>query len=203
MYLQGSPFLQHVISAGGNSAGVLHGAGPMSPRITFLFLFVIAIVFSCIPASAHSAAEMGIAPDQYDQGIPVYWPLHAILMSAGFILFMTGLVVMRYRKTADWFRTHRLLQTCGSVIFIAGLVTGYAMVSISESPHFRFFHGILGISTIILIVGTLLLGYFIGRSPETPHHLRTLHHLLGYLVIGLVLVNIVLGISMMGAVLAQ
>lgn len=175
----------------------------MIPRIFLLFLFLMVIGLSCIPVSAHSAAEMGIAPDQYDLGIPVYWPLHAFLMTAGFILFIAGMVVMRFRKTEDCFRTHRILQTIGGILIIAGLVTSFTMVSISEAPHFRYAHDILGISTILLIVCTLALGYYVSRSPGQPESLHTIHIWLGRIAIVLVLLNIILGISMMGTVLAQ
>ena len=63
-----------------------------------LCLTVLLLGVVCFPVIAHTAAEMGVLPDQYDLGIPVYWPYHAFLMSAGFVLLLSGFVVMRFHK---------------------------------------------------------------------------------------------------------
>lgn len=129
-------------------------------------LVVIALVLCslCWSVSAHSAAEMGVAPDQYDKGIPVYWPVHAGLMLTGFILLLTGFMVMRYHKTPRGYRSHMILQSAGGTLAIGGLVTSFAMVSISGVPHFRYSHDLLGIGTILVLIGLLLLGYAITRK---------------------------------------
>ena len=166
-----------------------------------LTLLVVSIV--CSPVTAHSAAEMGVPPDQYDEGIPVYWPYHAFLMSTGFILLVSGFMVMRFHKTSHWFKSHMYLQSAGGTLAIAGLVTSITMVSISGAPHFRYSHDILGMVTIILIMSTLLIGYLMNRTFEGKPGIRTIHRWLGGISISLVAVNILLGISMMTMVLAQ
>jgi hypothetical protein len=166
-------------------------------------LTLVALSMGCSPVLAHTAAEMGIAPDQYDLGIPVFWPYHAVLMSSGFILLLSGFVVTRFHKTSGWYRSHRILESVGGVLVIAGLVVSITMITISGAPHLRYTHDLLGIITIILILCTLLLGYLMTGFFRGMGEIRTIHRWLGGISIVLVAANIVLGISMMTMVLAQ
>ena len=166
-------------------------------------LTVILLGVVCFPVIAHTAAEMGVLPDQYDTGIPVYWPYHAFLMSAGFILLLSGFVVMRFHKTSNWYKSHMILESAGGTLSVTGIFISVTMVSISGAPHLRYVHDILGAVTIILIVCTLLLGYLMNRKLKGRTGIRSVHRWLGRISIVLVAVNIILGISMMTMVLAQ
>jgi hypothetical protein len=158
---------------------------------------------SCTPVLAHSAGQMGVAPDQYDKGIPVFWPYHAGLMSAGFALLISGFMVMRFRKSPDRFRIHRILQTTGGGSILAGLSVGIFMVSLSGAPHIRDNHDILGAGILGLIALTLAIGYVVNRRNAAPSGLTPTHRWVGRTSIALAGLNILLGISMMAAVLAQ
>lgn len=117
---------------------------PVYQRIfTFSLFAVLSAAILISPVLAHSAAQMGVAPDQYDQGIPIYWPYHALLMSAGFVFFLSGIIVMRFRKSPDKFRFHALLQTAGGGSIMAGLSVGVFMVGLSGAPHVSDTHDIL------------------------------------------------------------
>lgn len=168
-------------------------------------LFVVILLFSvlCYPVFAHSAAQMGVAPDQYDRGIPVYWPVHASLMILGLAFLVTGMVIMRYHKTSNWYKMHTTLQKVGGTSVIAGLSIAIVMVSLSDISHFVSSHGILGIFTIGLIFSTIIVGSLVIRYPEKKDVVAPGHRWMGRIAIGLVIINIILGISMMGAVLAQ
>jgi hypothetical protein len=176
----------------------------MAKYVSIISLTALMLLVLCSPVLAHTAAQMGVAPDQYDQGIPVYWPYHASLMTAGFVLFLGGFVVMRARKTSNWYRSHLALQTAGGIAVIAGISISTFMVALSGAPQFRYSHDILGAGTILLIVFTLALGYLVYKTnPGRTSQIRTTHRWIGYTSIALVAVNIVLGISMMTMVLAQ
>ena len=175
----------------------------MTDHANIVFLTIMLLGVFCSPVIAHSAAEMGIPPDQYDLGIPVYWPYHAFLMSAGFILLLSGFVVMRFHRTSHWYKSHMILESAGGTLTIAGLFVSITMVSLSGSPHLRYTHDLLGMVTIILIMGTLLIGFLMNRSFKGKAGVRTTHRWLGRISIALVAVNILLGISMMTMVLAQ
>ena len=175
----------------------------MANHSTAAGLSILLLGFLCFPVLAHTAAQMGILPDQYDLGIPVYWPYHAFLMSAGFILLISGFVVMRFHKTSNWYKSHLILESAGGILAIAGLFVSITMVTLSGAPHLRYTHDLLGMVTIILISCTLLLGYLMNRLFRSRSGVRTVHRWLGRISIALVAVNILLGISMMTMVLAQ
>ena len=164
---------------------------------------VLSSAILCSPVLAHSAAEMGIAPDQYDMGIPVYWPYHAVLMSTGFVLFLSGFIVMRFRKKPGKVKIHKLLQTAGGVSALSGLSVGIFMVALSGAPHIRYTHDMLGAGIVLLMIITLLLGYFINRATGFNPGVHKSHRWIGRTSITLAAINIILGVTMMGAVLAQ
>lgn len=170
-----------------------------------LTTFILGVLFfSTIgyPVSGHSAAEMGITPDQYDKGIPVYWPYHAALMSAGFILLLYGSLVIHFGTKPERFKLHRMLQTAGAGCILAGLVVAVFMISLSAAPHVRYIHDQIGVGVILLIMVTLILGYYINRSVAKQGTRKT-HRWIGWTSIALMVMNIILGISMMAMVLAQ
>lgn len=166
-------------------------------------LTVLLLGILCFPVIAHTAAEMGVLPDQYDLGIPVYWPYHAFLMSAGFLLLLSGFVVMHFRRTSNRFKLHMILEAAGGTLAVAGIFVSITMVTLSGAPHLRYAHDILGAVTIILILFTLLVGYLMNRRLKGRAWIRSVHRWMGGISITLVAVNIVLGISMMTTVLAQ
>ncbi len=175
----------------------------MINHIIAICLTVLLLSAVCPPVIAHSAAQMGIPADQYDKGIPVYWPFHAFLMSTGFILLLSGFVVMRFHKTSHWFKSHKILQTAGGTLTIAGLFVSVTMVSVSGAPHIRYSHDLLGMVTIILITSTLIIGYFMIKTSWGGGGIRTTHRWLGRTSIALVAINIFLGLFMMTMGLAQ
>lgn len=170
-----------------------------------LYSLLVTVLFLAIagqPAAAHTAGEMGIAADQYDQGIPVYWPYHAVLMAAGFTGLLAGTLVVRFSRKAGRFRTHKILQTTGAGAMAAGLAVAVFMVSLSSAPHLRYFHDQLGAGIVILVLVTLVIGYALLQHQAGPG-IRADHRRIGWLAIVLMAVNIVLGITMMTMVLAQ
>ncbi len=173
-------------------------------RISSSVVICIVVVAILWPAAtAHSAAQMGLPPDQYDKGIPVYWPYHAGLMSAGLLFLLAGFIVMHYHRTVSWYRSHMILQSAGGTLAIAGLVSSYSMVAISGAPHFRYLHDILGIITVLIIISMIVLGFAVNGPFRENTHARTTHRWIGRFAIILVIVNIVLGVTMMSMVLAQ
>ncbi len=168
-----------------------------------LLLLAVQCAVVCPPVTAHSAAQMGVSPDQYDLGIPVYWPYHAFFMTSGLLLLASGFIVMRFHKTKNWYKSHRSLQLGGSLSIIAGLLTSIYMVQISAISHMRYLHGILGAGTIALIGSTVVLGFYVYRHRGTGFPVRASHRFMGIAAIGLTVLNIALAISMMSMVLSQ
>jgi hypothetical protein len=175
----------------------------VSPSLRPAVSAALLCLLACAPVLAHNATEMGVAPDQFDQGIPVYWPYHAGLMTAGLVLLLSGFVVTRYHRTAHWFRDHQRLQALGGLASVAGLAIGIYMVQLSAAHHLRELHGVLGLGTIAVILATLGLGLVIVRDPGIGKPARRAHRWLGGAAIALVAVNIAVGLAMMPSVLAQ
>jgi hypothetical protein len=185
------------ISVPGNFSG--------SMMKSILFLFVVAALFLATawsPVSAHSAEEMGIEADQYDHGIPVYWPFHAALMSAGLVCLLSGSIIQHFSSKPERFKIHRRLQVIGAGSVIVGLGVAVFMVSLSAAPHFSYLHDQLGAGIIILVVTTLVIGYYLVRHTVKPQT-RQSHRIFGWLSVVLMAVNIILGITMMTMVAAQ
>jgi hypothetical protein len=178
------------------------GMNPESFTFRMIPLAILAAAILCSPVPALSATETGAAPDHPVEGIPVWWPYHAALMSAGVVILCTGMVVMRLRNRPGRFAAHRLIQTAGAGFLAAGLAVAVYMVMISGAPHLAFIHDQLGAVAFILIVITLGLGYYI-FTPRAKPAARKIHPWAGRVAIALAVINIILGISMMGVVLAE
>jgi len=176
-------------------------------------LILAAVVF--IPASAQpqNVSHPGPFPNEgqrpegfaghFSQGVPVYWPYHALLMATGFILLLAGAIIARYHKTANWYRSHRVLQAAGAACIIAGLVVGLSMVALSGLPHFVNLHEIAGMVTIILVLLSVALGFAIRRTRESKDSVRKSHRWLGRISLVLLAIDIILGILILSMILRR
>ena len=130
-------------------------------------------------------------------GIPPVLLLHMGLMTMAFICIATSGYIARFqRKWTPWFRMHKLFSSIGSVFIIAGLGVALYMVEASGGPHFRSTHGIIAVGFALAIFIVLTMG--IGRAYVKSNNplLRTIHIAMGYLTLGVMVSNLVLGFSM-------
>ena len=169
----------------------------------FVILASIVLTITYAPALAQPVPSPGEGPVHFYQGIPVYWPYHALFMSAGFVLLAAGLVTARYHKTGNWYKTHVILQITGAACIIAGLFIGIYMVALSGFPHFRNIHEVLGVSLSALVVITALIGWCIKSVQSSKTAIRTSHRWMGRIVIGLMVMNIFLGILFLSIILKR
>jgi|SRR5208337_335616 len=165
---------------------------------------VVAIVFTivCAPALALPAPSGGGAGN-INQGIPEYWPYHALLMSVGLILFIAGLITARYHKTRNWYKTHMILEVTGGACMIAGLVVGVYMVTLSGFPQLFNIHEKLGVAIGALVIIAIIIGYFIKRVKRSKTAIRFSHRWLGGIIIALMVINIILGIYYLSRILGR
>lgn len=141
-----------------------------------------------VPAGGSAAAQTGI---------PFILLLHIGLMIIGFFCLVTSAYIARFqRKWTPWFRMHKLFSHIGSVFIIAGLGVAVYLVETSGGPHFRSLHGIIGGTFTLALFTVLTMG--IGRAyvKHNKPFLRTIHILMGYLTLFLMVVNLLLGLSM-------
>jgi len=123
--------------------------------------------------------------------VPALWPYHALLMTLGFILMTTGMLIARYLKARSWWlKAHKPLGVCGSLFAIAGLFTAIFMVSQSTGIHFRVPHAYLGAITIIFVAMTPVLGYAQLKVRNNRKTISAIHRWSGWITIVLMLITL-------------
>ena len=134
-------------------------------------------------------------------GISALWPYHAVLMTLGFLLLFTGMLIARYLKTRQWWlRAHKMMGIQGTILFISGLLMAICMVSLSTGVHFRVPHAYFGAIVIALIVMNPILGYAQLKSSSKAAKIRTIHSWSGYFALVLILINMIVGILLVGII---
>lgn len=130
----------------------------------------------------------------------VPWYFHAIWMTAGLTLMLTGIIVIRYMKTKPWrIKVHKILLSIGGASVILGLISGIYMVTLSGSGHLKVIHAYMGIITIISVIVTLRLGFGIfAQPPKNIPKKKMVHRWSGRITAGFMLVNILLGLNLVG-----
>jgi hypothetical protein len=129
--------------------------------------------------------------------IPSFWMIHASFMILGFVLMFTGMIIARfYKDTKWWFKRHKKIAPLGSAIAIIGLIMGLIMVSMSSGEHFRVPHAFVGLLAIIYAIITPTLGLAQFKIKKNKAIIRATHRWSGRITITLMLINIILGISL-------
>jgi hypothetical protein len=133
--------------------------------------------------------------------VPALWPYHAILMTLGFVLMTTGMLIARYLKARSWWlKAHKPLGAFGSLFALAGLFTTIFMVSQSTGIHFRVPHAYLGAITFIFVAMTPILGYAQLKVRNSRATIRAIHRWSGRITIVLMLLTLLSGSSLVGLI---
>jgi len=198
-----SPFTSDVKKESTHLQPDRNSATALGRGIFFGVLLAVGMLTVSSPVFAQTTPVQGAGFGHFNQGIPVYWPYHVLLISVGCILLTAGFVTARYRKTGSWYKTHMLLGAGGAACIIAGLFIGVYMVTLSGVPHLRNLHEITGVVTLSMIIITVIIGYFIKRVKTSKNTIRTGHRWLGRLSIALVVINIILGLLVLSLVLGR
>ena len=131
--------------------------------------------------------------------IPVLWPVHAALMVAGFLCFLGAALLPVYGKNIrGWYHYHTLLGGGGSVLTEAALAAGFAMVSLSGTPHLRLPHAWLGVLVAVVLAATLVLAWARNRTAARKPLLRAAHLWTGRVLFVLMAANILSGLVAAG-----
>ena len=132
---------------------------------------------------------------------PALWPYHAILMTLGFMLMATGMLIARYLKTRSWWlMAHKPLGVCGALCALAGLFTAIFMVSQSTGIHFRVPHTYLGAFTVIFVALTPVLGYAQLKVTDRRATISAIHRWSGRITLVLMLITLLSGSSQVGLI---
>jgi hypothetical protein len=132
----------------------------------------------------------------------VPWYFHATWMTAGIILMLSGIIVIKFMKTKPWrIKVHKALLLLGGASSILGLISGIFMVTLSGSGHFKVFHAYLGLATIICILITIRFGLIMfTQPPEKIQQMKAIHRWSGRITATMMIINIFLGLSLVGFV---
>jgi len=133
-------------------------------------------------------------------GYAELWPVHAILMGAGFVLMVIAMLFTFFlKKKKWWFKAHKSLSLIGGIVSIAALAVAVYMIYASYGLHFSNLHGILGLITIILIVLSPFFGYGMQKAKaERKKTYRVIHVWMSRGTLVLMLIVIFLGLSFAG-----
>jgi hypothetical protein len=126
-------------------------------------------------------------------------PLHAGLMSLGFLLSLAGTFFPRYLKRRKWWlQAHLVISGLGAGLGVAGAGAAVQMVAASGRGHLRVPHAISGTLTMALGLAAPILGrvMFEGHSRLRPY--RSVHRWVGRAALLAMAATILLGLLRAG-----
>lgn len=131
--------------------------------------------------------------------VPELWSVHAVLMVTGLLIMLiaTNAVINKTPKTW-WLKAHKVTGTLGSMLVICGLFVALYMVSESGGPHFRVYHGYLGVLTLLFTVISPVLGGLALNWKAHRRPLRTIHLWISRVTIVLIVVTVISGMAQAG-----
>lgn len=161
--------------------------------VLFLILFPALAV---IPALGDGGATVPAAiPPASIFSFHTLFPVHAALMTLGFICFFTAAVFPAFRKgKPGWLRHHQTLASAGTLLSLSAFVAAYLMVGSSGGLHGRVPHAYLGFLVILVIVVTFLLGLL--RMRMKPYTVQAIaaHRWMGRILLLLMALTVISGL---------
>ncbi|UCG68420.1 MAG: hypothetical protein JSV09_11475 [Thermoplasmata archaeon] len=152
--------------------------------------------------SVRGYGKLNIATGEFSEiEPPSYWLIHAALLTVGFLLMLTGVIIAKaFKKRKWWLKTHKMLGIVGAILSILGLIMGFIMVQLSSGEHFRVPHAYVGFLAIIFAVLTLGLGFAQFKVKKNRKKIRMIHRWSGRITLVLMLLNIIFGLSLVGII---
>jgi len=124
---------------------------------------------------------------------------HAALMILAFCIMLVGAVIARLMKKKTWWlKVHRSLGITGAIFIIVALFAIVLQITLTERAHFRVVHSWIGFVAFVFTVLTPTLGILHLKVRNIAARLRNFHRWSGRVTLCLLLINIILGLLMMG-----
>lgn len=124
---------------------------------------------------------------------------HAVLMIFAFSIMLAGGIIARFmKKKVWWLKVHRSLGITGAIFFIVAIFAIALQITLTERAHFRVVHSWIGFVAFIFTLLTPTLGILQLKFRSVALRLRSFHRWSGRITLCLIVINIVLGLSMMG-----
>ncbi len=147
------------------------------------------------------------SPAKEEQSLPTptssqgLWPVHAALMTAGFLLSLTGVLFPAFRKGAPgWFRYHTRFAAAGVILTLIGICIAFFMVSISGGPNIRVPHAGLGLLVLAFLITTPALGLLRSRFGKRTLSVLAAHRWMGRALLVLMAITILSGLFTAGLI---
>lgn len=124
---------------------------------------------------------------------------HAFLMILALCIMLAGGIIARFmKKKIWWLKVHRSLGITGAIFFIVAILAIVLQITLTEREHFRIIHSWIGFVAFVFAMLTPTLGILQLRVRSMTVRLRSFHRWSGRIALCLMLINVFLGLSMMG-----
>ena len=133
----------------------------------------------------------------------VLWRIHAVLMSASFLMMLTGVVInMVMKKNKNRIKIHKTLGYAGSGSGIAAAILAFIMIGTTHGYHFSNTHAVLGIITAALLVIVPVFSNLMLKVPGAGKKkvFRAVHIWLARISLVMMSVVIVMGLRFAGVI---
>lgn len=124
---------------------------------------------------------------------------HAVLMILALCIMLAGAIIARYMKKRSWWlKVHRSLGITGVISFIIALFVIVLQITLTEREHFRVLHSWIGFIAFLFALLTPVFGILQLKVRNVAVRLRSFHRWSGRITLCLMVINVFLGLSMMG-----
>lgn len=121
---------------------------------------------------------------------------HIMMMAAAFLLIATGVFIASRRKSPLWLKRHKTLNSFGMVLALAGFFFIVLAISLVQGEHFTILHTWVGLIIIASVLINPLTGQLMLAVGAQAVKLRPWHIWWGRAILALMVLNIVLGITL-------
>lgn len=129
------------------------------------------------------------------------WVYHAILMVTGILCILTaGLLPVYGKGISGWYRLHIITAVAGSILVIPALIVVFRIAYLSLSPSAFVVHVVLGLFLLFSLLAAILLALTRSRAGLRKATFRGAHIWIGRAFIVLVVINILIGLAVVGII---
>ncbi len=122
---------------------------------------------------------------------------HILSMAGAFLLLAAGVFVAMFRRNMpDWLKLHKTMNSSGMALALAGFFFVVLGISLVQGEHFTIPHTWVGLAVISSLLIAVLLGQLMFAVGAQAVKLRPWHVWWGRATVILMIVNIILGVSL-------
>lgn len=122
-------------------------------------------------------------------------------MILAFVAMFVGMIIARFMKKKSWWlKVHRFLGTTAAILVLLGLLAEAIQLSLMGRPHLAVPHAWIGLVAVCLAMLTPILGVIQVNVRRVSSRLRGPHRGSGRMTLLLMVINIILGLYMIGVI---